>query len=71
LGRSDGPPVEAVSIPSDCERVLAPVAEVEPTLNADFRALYVRQRMAARTANARIVSGRGCVAKVRESYAGK
>jgi hypothetical protein len=42
-----------------------------PKAGDDFRVLYVRARVAARMANARIVSGRECVERVRKSYEAK
>jgi hypothetical protein len=60
----------AVAIPADCERILVPVPVPAVKAGDDLRAAMARGRIALRTANTTIVSGRECVAGQRKAYGG-
>ena len=55
---------------ADCERLLAPVPLPGLSEGEDFRKLYARTAAQARLANARLASGRDCVARQRGRYGG-
>lgn len=62
----------AVTVPSECERTLQEVEVPAPVLagKTDMALAAARRGAALKLANDTIREGRGCVARVRESYAG-
>lgn len=63
-----GTPTLKVNIPSNCERILATVAQ--PKVREEDAVLAIaRTRGALGLANSHIVKGRDCIADVRKRYA--
>ena len=64
-----GTPPLAVSQPTICERVLAPVALPPVKATDDARMAFLKDDAALITAHNEIEQGRGCIAEQRQLYA--